>query len=81
MSSPITLIKNNAKELPHNIEAEQSIIGSILVSNEIFDEINNIIRSSNFYDPKHQKIFAAMEKLIFGGMLANPITLKNHFEN
>ena len=52
-----------------------------IVSNEIFDEINLIISSKNFYDPMHQKIYEAIEKLIFGGMLANPITLKNYFEN
>ena len=44
----LTLVKNNFKELPNNIEAEQSVIGSILVSNEIFDEINIIITSNNF---------------------------------
>ena len=52
-----------------------------MVSNEIFDEINTIISSKNFYDPMHQKIFAAIENLIYKGMLANPITLKNYFEN
>ena len=51
------------------------------MSNEIFDEINMMVASKNFYDPMHQKIFAAIEKLIYSGMLANPITLKNHFEN
>ena len=40
-----------------------------------------IIVSKNFYDPMHQKIFGAIEKLVYSGMLANPITLKNHFEN
>ncbi len=77
----LDLIKNKPKELPNNIEAEQSIIGSILISNEIFDDINTIINSKNFYDPMHQRIFNAIEKLIYSGMLANPITLKNHFEN
>ena len=67
--------------MPNNIEAEQSVIGSILFSNEIFDEISTIINSKKFYDPMHQKIFYAIEKLIYSGMLANPITLKNHFEN
>ena len=52
----LSLVKNNFKELPNNIEAEQAVIGSILVSNEIFDEINIIITSNNFYDPMHQKI-------------------------
>ena len=77
----LDLIKNKIEELPNNIEAEQSIIGSILISNEIFDEINTFVSSKNFYDPMHQRIFSAIEKLIYSGMLANPITLKNHFEN
>ena len=81
MVNQLNLVKNSSNELPNNIEAEQSVIGSILLSNEIFDEINMIVNSKNFYDPMHQKIFNAIEKLIFSGMLANPITLKNHFEN
>ena len=81
MSEPFNIVKNISKELPNNIEAEQSVIGSILISNELFDEINMIVTSKNFYDPMHQKIYAAMEKLIYSGMLANPITLKNYFDN
>ena len=81
MENNLSVISNNFKELPNNIEAEQSVLGSILLSNEIFDDVNTIISSTNFYDPMHQKIFAAIEKLIFKGMLANPITLKNYFEN
>ncbi len=81
MSQSLNILKSKLEEHPNNIEAEQSVIGSILLSNEIFDEINMIIVSKNFYDPMHQKIFGAIEKLIYSGMLANPITLKNHFEN
>jgi len=81
MEKKFSIITNNFKELPNNIEAEQAILGSILLTNEIFDEINTIISSKNFHDPMHQKIFAAIENLIFKGMLANPITLKNYFEN
>ena len=81
MSKSLNIVQNEINELPNNIEAEQSLIGSILVSNEMFDEINMIVSSKNFYDPMHQKIFGAIEKLIYGGMLANPITLKNYFEN
>ena len=80
MDRSLSIIKNNVEELPNNIEAEQSVIGSILLSNEIFDEINLIISNKNFYDPIHKKIYEALEKLIFGGLLANPITLKNYFE-
>ena len=81
MIQSLNIVKSKFEELPNNIEAEQSVIGSILLSNEIFDEISMLINNKNFYDPMHQKIFAAIEKLIYGGMLANPITLKNHFEN
>ena len=77
----LNLVKNTFDQLPNNIEAEQAVLGSILISNEIFDDISPIINSTNFFDPMHQKIYAAIEKLIFSGMLANPITLKNFFEN
>ncbi len=81
MENNLSLVKNQFKELPNNIEAEQAVIGSILVSNDIFDEISTIISSINFYDPMHQKIFESIESLIYKGMLANPITLKNYFED
>jgi replicative DNA helicase len=81
MENNLSLVKDQFKELPNNIEAEQAVIGSILVSNDIFDEISTIISSVNFYDPMHQKIFEAIESLVYKGMLANPITLKNYFED
>ena len=81
MENNLSIVKDKFKELPNNIEAEQSVIGSILVTNEIFDEISTIISSINFYDPMHQKIYNAIENLIYKGMLANPITLKNYFED
>ena len=81
MENNLSLVKDKFIELPNNVEAEQSVIGSILVTNEIFDEISTIISSINFYDPMHQKIYNAIESLIYKGMLANPITLKNYFED
>ena len=77
----LNLVKSTFDQLPNNIEAEQAVLGSILVSNEIYDDVAPFIKSNNFFDPMHQKIYSAIEKLIFGGMLANPITLKNLFEN
>ncbi len=81
MENNLSIVKDQFKELPNNIEAEQAVIGSILVSNDIFDEINIVVSSVNFYDPMHQKIFEAIENLVYKGMLANPITLKNYFED
>ena len=81
MKTNLNIVNNQINELPNNIEAEQAVIGSILASNEIYDEIGLIVNYSKFFDPIHQKIFAAIENLISKGMLANPITLKNYFEN
>ena len=75
------IVENSQKQMPCNIEAEQAVIGSILVSNDIYDEISPIIDAQKFFDPIHVKIFETIENLISKGLLANPITLKNHFEN
>ena len=77
----LKIIQNSQKQMPCNIEAEQALIGSILVSNDIYDEITSIVDSQKFFDPIHVKIFDTIEKLISKGLLANPITLKNYFEN
>jgi len=80
-TQPLKIIQNSQKQMPCNIEAEQALIGSILVSNDIYDEITSIVDSQKFFDPIHVKIFDTIEKLISKGLLANPITLKNYFEN
>jgi replicative DNA helicase len=67
-------------EIPSNVEAEQHLLGSVLVNNDIIDEIANIINSEKFYDPIHIKIYEVIESLNNKGMIANPITLKNYFE-
>ena len=67
--------------LPSNIEAEQALLGSILVNNDIIDEISNIITYKDFYDPLHSKIYNLIENLHNKGMIANPITLKNSLQS
>ena len=75
-----TLQKNIENKQPANLEAEQALIGSILVNNDIIDEVSTIVKSSTFYDPAHIKIYEVIENLNNKGMIANPITLKNFFE-
>jgi replicative DNA helicase len=65
---------------PSNLEAEQALLGSILVNNDIIDEVSTIVNPSIFYDPAHVKIYEVIESLNSKGMIANPITLKNFFE-
>ena len=72
----LTENKQNKKQ-PSNLEAEQALLGSILVNNDIIDEIANIINPLSFYDPAHVKIYEVIETLNNKGMIANPITLKN----
>ena len=73
--------KTEEKKLPSNLEAEQALIGSVLVNNDIIDEISTIVSSGKFFDPIHRKIYEVIENLNNKGMIANPITLKNYFEN
>ena len=74
-------LQNTAKnKQPSNLEAEQALLGSILVNNDIIDEVSTIISPNIFYDPAHVKIYEVIESLNNKGMIANPITLKNFFE-
>ena len=68
------------KILPSNLEAEQALVGSVLVNNDIIDEVTGIISAKEFYDPLHSKIFNLIETLHNKGMIANPITLKTSLE-
>ena len=62
------------------MEAEQTVLGSVLVSNEIYDEIPDINEES-FFNPVNKKIYKIINDLMSKGLLANPITLKNFFSN
>jgi replicative DNA helicase len=77
----LNISRTEEKRLPSNLEAEQSLIGSVLVNNDIIDEISNIVNPGKFFDPIHRKIYEVIENLNNKGMIANPITLKNYFEN
>ena len=70
----------NESNQPSNLEAEQALIGSILVNNDIIDEVSNYVSANIFYDPAHIKIYEVIQNLNNKGMIANPITLKNFFE-
>ena len=80
MNKIVTISNKNENKQPSNLEAEQALLGSILVNNDIIDEISNVINPLTFYDPSHVKIFEVIENLNNKGMIANPITLKNFFE-
>ncbi|ACM00099.1 Replicative DNA helicase [Cereibacter sphaeroides KD131] len=66
--------------LPHNIEAEQQLLGAILTNNDIFDRIASVIRAEHFFDPIHQRIFEIAAARIQKNALASPVTLKAFLE-
>ncbi|MEX2249287.1 MAG: replicative DNA helicase, partial [Parvibaculum sp.] len=65
---------------PHNIDAEQALLGAILVNNESYDRVAGFLEPTHFFDALHGRIYEAAAKLITQGHLASPVTLKNFFE-
>ena len=67
-----------ARGAPHNIEAEQGLLGAILINNEAFGVVERMIEPEHFFEPIHQQIYGATAGLIRAGKLATPVTLKNY---
>jgi replicative DNA helicase len=61
---------------PHNIEAEQALLGAILVNNEAFYRVSDFLDAAQFHEPLHQQIYQVAADLIRAGKIATPITLK-----
>jgi replicative DNA helicase len=64
------------RSAPHNIEAEQSLLGAILVNNDAFYRVSDFLESKHFFEPIHQTIFDTASSLIRMGKVATPVTLK-----
>ncbi|MBY0563283.1 MAG: replicative DNA helicase [Hyphomonadaceae bacterium] len=68
-----------ARAAPHNLEAEQALLGAILFDNETYNRITPSLQERHFYDPVHGRIFAACAELISSGELADGVTLRERF--
>ena len=66
---------------PHNYEAEMALLGALLTNNRAFDRVADFLQAEHFADARHGRIFDAIRKLVEMGQIADPITLKNLFEN
>ncbi|MDZ4065252.1 MAG: replicative DNA helicase, partial [Tabrizicola sp.] len=66
--------------LPHNIEAEQQLLGAILVNNDVYDRISSVVKAEHFFDPVHQRIYEIAAARILKNALASPVTLKAFLE-
>lgn len=68
------------RTIPHNIQAEQILLGTFLNNNEHLNKVSDFLQAEHFFEPVHQKIFAAISTCIEKGLIATPITLKNKFD-
>jgi len=70
-----------SQPLPHSIEAEQAVIGGLMLKNEAFDSISEVLAESDFYSKDHQLIFSAMGRLAADDQPFDPITLAESLQN
>ena len=63
---------------PHNVEAEQALLGAILVNNEAFYRVSDFLQPEHFYEPVHRAIYEIVGKIIRSGKAATPITTKTY---
>jgi replicative DNA helicase len=61
---------------PHNIEAEQALLGAMLVNNEAFYRVSDFLEPGHFFEPLHQKLYELAASLIRAGKIATPVTMK-----
>src|SRR6266481_1627635 len=64
------------RSAPHNVEAEQGLLGAILINNDAFYRVSDFLQPKHFYLKVHQEIYETSGSLIRMGKLANPVTLK-----
>ena len=72
---------NSEKKMPQNLEAEQSLLGSILFDNKILEDLPTNFNSQYFFDPLHANIYDACISLTNVSRLADPLTLKNYLND
>ncbi len=64
------------REAPHNIEAEQALLGAILINNDAFYRVSDFLKPTHFLEPLHRRIYEIATDLIRVGKMANPVTMK-----
>ena len=77
---PVEQPAPNFRSAPHNIEAEQALLGAILVNNEAFYRVSDFLEPVHFFEPIHQNIFQLARDLVRAGKIATPVTLKTFLD-
>ena len=65
--------------LPHNLEAEQAVLGALLFDNQVSERLSDRLSGKHFFEPFHQRLFDAIEEHIRQGLLADPNILVERF--
>lgn len=66
--------------LPHSVEAEQQLLGALLVNNDLLARVEHVLAPESFYDPVHGEIYERIAARVADGRLASPVTLKTDLE-
>ncbi len=72
--------RDSTSPLPANTEAEQALLGAMLVNNAAYRRVSGVLAAEEFANPVHSRIYAAIAELVDQGKIANPVTLKNRFD-
>jgi replicative DNA helicase len=84
MAEPLRQLNDNSqldalpREAPNNIEAEQALLGAILVNNEAWYRVSDFLKPVHFYEPLHRRIYEITAETIRKGRVASPVTLKTY---
>ena len=70
-----------SQPLPHSVEAEQAVLGGLMLKNEAFESISDVLVEKDFYNKDHQLIFSAMVALADNGQPFDPITLSENLQS
>ena len=85
-SSPIAINQDQNKpnniELPHNLEAEQQLLGALIKNNELIDRVSqNGLKGIHFFEPFHEEIFEKIIQMNNNGKSVTILFLKTLFES
>ncbi len=69
------------RQPPHNLEAEQALLGAILVNNEAAQKVQGFLQPEHFFEDVHGRIYDAVIKLMDKNQIADPVKLKPFFDH
>jgi replicative DNA helicase len=83
MNAPLSSIPVDAAsivQLPHNLDAEQALLGALLFDNAAYERLPDTLHARHFFEPFHQRLYTAIEEHVRKGLLAEPIVLMESFK-